>query len=132
MAELPPDFQVPTPQPIGPSRPPAVRVAAWVLIVGGAITALGGGLLLVSASEPGSSLGAAFAAFGAAEVITGLRLLQMRPAFRSLGIALAAVGIVVDIAQLVAGSRWQILALLAHAFVVYVLWMNADAFHRAG
>jgi len=55
-----------------------------------------------------------------------------RPAFRSLGIALAAVGVAVDVAQLVAGSRWQLLAALAHAFVVYALWMNGEAFKGGG
>jgi hypothetical protein len=133
VSDLPPGFEIPTP-PSAPQVPPAVRVSAWILIVGGAITALGGGLLTVSGTSgtPAGSLGVAYLALGAAQVITGSRVLHLRPAFRTLGVVLAFIGVVNDAVQLAQGRRWQVLALLAHGFAAYVLATSGDAFVRSG
>jgi len=133
VSELPPGFEIPTP-PSAPRLPPAVRVAAWILIVGGAVTALGGGILALSgtAGTPAGSLGLAYVAFGAAQAITGSMLLRLRPAFRMLGVVLAFIGVVNDAAQLVGGRRWQLLALVAHAFAVYALATSGETFDGSG
>lgn len=135
MTDLPPGFQIPVPKPARPTRPMTVSLAAWILIAAGSITALGG-LLIVgvggdSATGAGGAFGPAFLALGLAELITGVELLRMRGPFRLIGVALAIAGIVVDIAGLVGGSKWQVFAILGHGVVAYVLLTSAEAFRPA-
>ena len=132
MVDLPPDFLVPTPPPSAPRLPLRVKVAAWILVVAGVITGLGGALLLAlaGAGSPERAQGAAYLAFGAAELLTGGLLLRMWTSFRSIGVALSIVGIAIDVKGLIDGSRWQIVALIAHAFAAYVLATSANAFGR--
>ena len=135
MADLPPDFPIPVPKPVRPHRPIAISLAAWILVAAGSITALGGLLIIGvggdSATGAGGALGPAFTALGVAELITGLELLRMRALFRLVGVALAIAGIVVDIAGLVGGSKWQVFAVLGHGIVAYVLLTSGAAFPSA-
>ena len=132
MADLPPDFQIPVPKPARPQRPIGISLAAWILVAAGGITALGGLLIIGvggdSATGAGGAFGLAFIALGVAELITGVELLRMRALFRLVGAALAIAGIVVDIAGLVGGSKWQVFAVLGHGIVAYVLLTSAETF----
>ncbi len=89
-------------------------------------------MVIAVATDTPKSLGGALLAFGVAELLTGLALLGLRPAFRPLGLLLALVGIVADVGFLVSGNRWEIVGVLAHAFAAYALATSAEAFRRAG
>ncbi|MBI3648041.1 MAG: hypothetical protein HY240_04745 [Actinobacteria bacterium] len=135
MADLPPDFEVPTPRPGRASRPAIVSFAGWVFVIAGVLTGLGGAFYLTtgpSASGGAASFGLAFAAFGAAELVTGLQILRMSPAFRLIGLPIAGIGIVIDVASLVAGSRWQLVAIVLHGAALYGLATQGEAFARRG
>jgi hypothetical protein len=132
MAELPPNFEVPTPPPGRPIRPTTVSFAGWVLVIAGALTTIGGFLLLAEGSSEGTSLGLGLAAFGVAELATGIEVLRMVAAFRAIGVAVAAVGAVIDVVGLVSGSRWQAVALVLHAAALIALSSQREAFGRPG
>ena len=135
MADLPPGSPIPTPRPSAATRPLPVSIAGWILVVAGSITGFGGLVVLAAggATTVARPLGAAYVAFGAAELLAGAMVLRLRAAFRVIGVVLAVAGIVVDLGGLVlASSRWQIVAVIGHAFVAYVLATSAEAFRRQG
>src|SRR5436190_20634461 len=103
MADLPPNFEVPTPPRGRRIRPAGVSFAGWVLVVAGVLTSIGGFSLLAVGSSNGRSLGLGLAAFGVAELATGVEILRLVAAFRAIGIAVAAPGGVIDGADLVPG-----------------------------
>jgi hypothetical protein len=131
MADLPPGFEVPTPPPGAERRPIAVSFAGWVLAMAGTLTGLGGLVYLgARGSNDDPSLGLALAAFGLAELVTGIAILRLLPSFRSIGMAVAAIGTAIDVVWLVQGSRWQLIALVLHVAVLAVLSSQREAFVR--
>ena len=134
MSDLPPGTPIPMPRPSAAARPLSVSIAGWILVTAGGITSLGGLVILAAggATSAARPLGAGYVAFGAAELLAGSMVRSLRSAFRPIGVVLAVAGIVVDVGGLVAGSRWQIVAIGAHAFVAYVLATSAEAFRRRG
>ncbi len=134
MADLPPGFQIPTPKPLRPERPLGVSIAAWILVAAGAITGLGGLVVALAggAATTARPLGLAYLAFGAAELVTGLALRRLLGAFRPFGVVIAVVGILIDVSWVVSGSRWQVVAVLAHGYVAYALATSPTAFGPGG
>ena len=140
MADLPPDFQIPTPK-LRPRRPAVVTLAAGLLVVLGVFT-LAFGAVLVGADEEvfvngkhvgdaARSLGLASLAIGLLEVVTGVGLFRLKRAFRPVGIALSSVGALVAMGLLAGGDASQFLPILAHGFVITVLATSGAAFRQA-
>jgi hypothetical protein len=132
MADLPPNFEIPTPPRGRRIRPAAVSFAGWVLVVAGVLTSVGGFSLLAVGSTSGRSLGLGLAAFGVAELATGVEILRLVATFRAIGMAVAALGVVIDVVELVSGSRWQVLAVMLHVAVLIALSSQREAFAGAG
>jgi hypothetical protein len=109
-----------------------VSFAGWVLVIAGALTGVGGFSVLAVGSSNGRSLGLGLAAFGVAELATGIDILRLVATFRTIGMAVAAVGAVIDVIELVSGSRWQLIALLLHVAVVIALSTQRGAFVDSG
>jgi len=131
MADLPPNFEVPRPPPGRERRPIGVSFAGWVLAMAGTLTGLGGLVYLGARGvNDDPSLGLALAAFGVAELVTGFAILRLLPAFRAIGMAVAAIGAAIDVVWLVQGSRWQVIALFLHVAVFVVLSSQREAFTR--
>ena len=132
MADLPPNFEVPTPPRGRPTRPTIVSFAGWVLVIAGALTTIGGFLFLAAGSSEGTSLGLGLAAFGVAELATGIEVLRMVAAFRTIGVVVASVGAVIDVVGLISGSRWQVVALVLHVAALIALSSQREAFVGPG
>jgi hypothetical protein len=132
MSDLPPNFEIPTPPPGRRTRPTAVSFAGWVLTVAGLLTGIDGFSLLAIGSSDAHALGLGLAAFGVAELATGIEVLRLAPAFRVIGMAVAASGAVIDLIELVSGSRWQVVALMLHVAVLIALSSQREAFAGPG
>jgi hypothetical protein len=132
MADIPPTFQVPTPPPGRRTRPLGASFAGWVLVVAGVLTSIGGFSYLAVGSSDGRSLGLGLAAFGVAELATGIEVLRLVPPFRPVGMAVGAVGAVIDVAEIVSGSRWQVVALVLHVAVLIALSTQREGFAAPG
>jgi hypothetical protein len=132
MADLPPNFEVPSPRRGRPLRPTIVSFAGWVLVIAGALTTIGGFLFLAAGSSEGTSLGLGLAAFGVAELASGIEVLRMVAAFRTIGVVVASVGAVIDVVGLISGSRWQVVALVLHVAALIVLSSQREAFVGPG
>jgi hypothetical protein len=116
-------------------RPLAVSVAGWLLIVAGVFAVLAAVLILVTgdgARVEGVGADASSLAVGVALVLAGLEIaagvlvLRAAPFGRSLGIVVAALGIVGGLAAIASPKGAVTVAIFG--FVVYGLATNAEAF----
>jgi hypothetical protein len=118
-----------------PRRPVAITVAGVLLIVAGAFAALAAGLILLTGD--GASIEGVGAdvptvvvlvalALAALEVGAGVLVLRCAPIGRTLGIVVAALGIVGGLAAI--ASPQGIVTIAIFGFVIYALVTNAQAF----
>ena len=117
-----------------PRRPVAITVAGVLLIVAGAFAALAAGLILLTGD--GASIEGVGAdvptvvvlvalALAALEVGAGVLVLRCAPIGRTLGIVVAALGIVGGLAAI--ASPQGIVTIAIFGFVIYALVTNAQA-----
>lgn len=118
-----------------PHRPVAVTVAGVLLIVAGGFAALAAGLILLTGD--GASIEGAGGdvptvvvlvalVLAALEIGAGLLVLRCAPIGRTLGIVVAALGIVGGLAA--TASPQGIVTIAIFGFVLYALVTNAQAF----
>ena len=118
-------------------RPAAVTIAGVLLIVAGGFAALAG-LLIVLTGD-----GATIEGFGAGEptlamvlalvlavleIVSGLLVLRVTPAGRTLGMVVAGIGIVGGLIAI--ASPQGVVTVAIFGFVVFALVTNPDAFRR--
>lgn len=123
MAETPP-------RPYPSDRPQQVTVAAVLLFVAGGLSILGsifllqvGGFLLLWAL-----LGLAL---GAAAIYAGMQIMAMREQGRVIGMALAGVGVILQLISLISYFNiFTLLGLLLYGAILYLLYSNAEHFRR--
>lgn len=116
-------------------RPAAVTIAGVLLIVAGAFAALAGLLILLTGD------GATIEGFGAGEptlamvvalvltmleIVSGLLVLRVTPAGRTLGIVVAGIGIVGGLVAIT--SPQGVVTVAIFGFVAFALVTNPDAF----
>jgi hypothetical protein len=134
-------FDIPVPMPAkGPKRrPAAVTTAAVVLLVSALFSALGIALLKVAGgsgyelagvhlSSTASSV--LFLGLGGLQAITGVLVLMLKASGRSLGIALAVVGIVLALLGVASDAVNTLLSLALNGFVIYALGTSGSSFTR--
>jgi hypothetical protein len=134
-------FDIPVPMPAkGPKRrPAAVTTAAVVLLVSALFSALGIALLKVAGGSgyelAGVHLSSAassvlFLGLGGLQAITGVLVLMLKASGRSLGIALAVVGIVLALLGVASDAVNTLLSLALNGFVIYALGTSGSSFTR--
>jgi hypothetical protein len=134
-------FDIPVPVPAkGPKRrPPVVTTAAVVLLVSALFYGLGVALLKMAGSSgnklagvqlSSSASAVLFLGLGALQAIAGGLVLALRPAGRSLGIALACVGIVLALLGAASDAVNTLLSLALNGFVIYALATSRSSFVR--
>lgn len=114
------------------ARPPLVQAAGILLIVGGALSVLGG-LLLFGASGviPAAAIFAVISIIlGAAQIYAGTQVMALKEQGRMLGLILAGIGALLALFQIFTGFPSAILGLLIDGFIIYALVTNQAAFHR--
>lgn len=136
MSDLPPPpfdpyTGVPTPRPAAPRRPGLVTAAGTILLVAGALSIIGGlvllntrgGLAIPGLSGREVARVAAVVAFivGGLDLLAGWLVLRLNPAGRVLGIVIAIVGLLGGLAQLGRSGSSGLLSLALYAFVLYGL-----------
>lgn len=119
-----------TPSSYPSNRPQQVMIAAILLFVAGGLSILGGifllqlgGFLLLWAL-----LGLAL---GAAAIYAGVQVLAMREQGRVIGMALAGVGVILQLISLISlFNIFTLLGLLLYGAILYLLYSNAEHFRR--
>lgn len=112
------------------NRPQQVMIAAILLFVAGGLSILGGifllqlgGVLLLWAL-----LGLAL---GGAAIYAGMQVMAMREQGRIIGMALAGVGVVLQLISLISlFNIFTLLGLILYAAILYLLYSNAEHFAR--
>ena len=113
------------------ARPPLVQAAGILLIVGGALSVLGGLLLFGIAAIPGAAIFAVISLLlGAAQIYAGTQVMALKEQGRMLGLILAGIGALLALFQIFTGFPGAILGLLIDGFIIYALVTNQAAFHR--
>jgi hypothetical protein len=134
-------FDIPVPVPAkGPGRRPAVvTTAAVVLLVSALFYGLGVALLKMAGGSgtklagvhlSSSSSAVLFLGIAALQAITGILVLALRPVGRSLGIALAILGIVLALLGAASDAVNTLLSLALNGFVIYALATSRSSFAR--
>ena len=126
--------QAPVPPPPGSSassrRPGMVTAAAVLLIIGAIIGVLAGLLLLTAANLGGIFVGVALfvLAVSALQLYAGVQILGLKERGRMLGIILAAIGAVLQLASIGRQPATSIISIALSLFVIYALVQNREYF----
>jgi hypothetical protein len=128
-----------------PARPQLVTAAGVILIVLGALQVLAGLVLVAVSPEDLARIGSIgninldrvargiglfSLVIGALEALAGVLVLRLSDGGRILAIVVASLGLLGGIGSLSGGSALGVVTLGLYAFVIYVLFANAAAFHR--
>lgn len=113
----------------GVARPPLVTAAAVLLFVAGALNAISGFFLLSIGVTLGYLFGLISLAVAAAAIYAGAQVLALREKGRVVGMAVAALGILIDIYVIASeGNAFAIVGLLLYGFVLFALATNREVF----
>jgi hypothetical protein len=129
-------FPVPVPKESRPRRSPSVTAAAVILILTGALSAIGFLVVISTPSEGQASgrfvQGAAlvFLSFFAINLLAGVLVLRLRPNGRSIGLLAAGIGVVFGLARLESSPGQALITLAFDGFVLWVLITEGHAFGR--
>jgi len=121
------DFEVPTPQaaPRRRHRPAVLTTAVIVLVVSGVLNGL-----FVVLFHPGGAAAWALAVLALLQLVAAAGVLLLRSAGRTLGFAMAAIGIVLGLVRAPAGAASALMSIALNAFVIYALVAAGPAFDR--
>ena len=133
--------QAPVPPPPGPSasssRRPGIVTAAAVLLILAAILGLLGGLVILTGVglAAGTNVGGIFVAVGVfvlavsvLQLYAGVQILGLKERGRMLGIILASLGALLQLASVSRNTVPAIILILVYLFVIYVLVQNRQYF----
>ena len=121
------DFVIPTPKVVR-GRSSTVAAAAGALAIAGLFAVAGAALV---AGTGGSATQIVLVgAFGIGQLLSAVLVFRQSPIGRTVGLALAAIGLVFGLVRLIDGTGIALLDLVAYAFVIWALATSGDAFRQ--
>ena len=111
-------------------KPPLVTAAAVLLFIVGALNILSA-LPILGLGTLGLLLGLLGIVVGAASIYAGIQILALREQGRTIGIAIAALGIAFGIYYISQGVTYAIIGLLINGFIIFALVQTRTSFSRS-
>lgn len=121
------DFEIPTPAaaPRRGRRPAVLTTAVIVLVVAGLLNGL-----FVVLFRPSGVAAVAYAVLALAQLTAAVGVLLLRPIGRTLGFAMAGIGIVLGLVRAPGDAVSGLMSIALNAFVIYALVAAGPAFDR--